>query len=111
MRISLGLAACIGTAALFTITACEPDHPVKGTVVEKEYQAAKPGKQKKTCQTRKFRRPVCTTHITGSKSECYELEIRTEDGDTVDVCDKAAFNVLRPDDLYDSSQDYNREDQ
>lgn len=118
MRFSLALAVCIGGAALLSVTACQPSTgtEVKGTVVEKEYHPADWGTEKKVCSTPKAKRgkpskEVCSKGITGTKDECYELKIRTEDGSEVERCDKAAYSVLDIDDPYDSTQDYSREDQ
>lgn len=118
MRLSLGLAVCIGGVALLSITACQPSTPaeIKGTVQEKEYHPAKPGTEKKTCSRTaakkgKPSKETCSTTVTGAKAECYELEILTEDGDEVEDCNKAAYSVLDVGDPYDSTQDYNREDQ
>lgn len=116
MRYSLILASAIGGAVLLGVTACTPPTPVKGTVVEKEHKPATKGSTKKTCTKTaatedRPSKKTCSTSVSGAKAECYELEIRTADGDEVEVCDKAAYLVLDLDDLYDSSQDYSREDQ
>lgn len=118
MRFSLVLTACVGGAMMLAVTACQPAEstPIKGTVVEKEHHPADWGTEKKVCSTTpaqkgKPSKETCSKTITGTKPECYELEIRTQDGAEVDVCDKAAYSVLDIDDPYDSSQDYSREDQ
>lgn len=113
MRISLVLAAAVGAAALFTVTGCQASEPVKGTVVEKKHEPAKPGTKTKTCRSVKqpngTYKNVCSTAVTGAKPECYELEIRTKDGEEVEVCDKDAFLALDVDDPYDSSRNYSGE--
>lgn len=129
MRFSLVLAASIGGALLFTVTSCSspPTGPaVKGTVVEKEYEAPKKTEQKVPYSTTscgnvrdskgktqlrckevfKERKQLVTT-----RQECFELDIRTAEGDVVEVCDKAAYFVLDVDDHYDSTRDYHREEQ
>ena len=110
MRFSFTLAACVGAAALLTVTGCQAPEPVKGTVVEKEHHAAKLGSEKCGWKNSSGKRKwSCST--SGYKPECYELEIRLKDGSETDVCDKAAYLVLNVEDPYDSTQDYSREDQ
>lgn len=124
MRFSLTLAACIGGATLLTVTACqapEPTAEIKGTVVEKEYEPPKEQKKKVTKDKETYvigkdgkrhsTKGTVTETPTITEPECYELDIETETGSVVETCDKAAYNVLDVGDTYDSSRNYNREDQ
>jgi hypothetical protein len=122
MRTSLVIAALIAAPVLL-ITACGADthtRPVKGTVIEKEYEPAKTKKTNKpvkerVCTVKKGKR-TCTTVTTGSitatattKPECYELDIRADyTGKEIEVCDKAAYNALGAGDRYNSAVDYSR---
>lgn len=106
MRTSIAFIALITTPVLLVACASTPDEPVRGTVIEKEYE---PGKScpNTTSKKRKVSRP-CTP-----KKECYELDILLDySGSIVEVCDKAAYMVLdvEHNNRYSSDIDYNREE-
>ncbi len=121
MRISLILTGLIGTAMLFTVTACnETSTPLKGTVVGKEHEKAEYGlktvdiTQERCTKSLKGKR-TCTTIKTGKttqkpypkKAECYELDIKVTGSDeTIEVCNQDAYYALNIGDPYDSSKDY-----
>lgn len=118
MRYSLALATAIGIATLATVTSCSspPAGPdIRGMVVEMEYEPATKGKTTESCKQKKQEggryKETCSPKTTGNKAECFELDIRTEDGDVTEVCDKAAYMVLDVGDLYDSTRNYNREEE
>lgn len=113
------------TVAVLVLTgaACETSDPLTGTVVEKEYEPAVYGKRtvdvtKRQCTMRLVNgqsKTVCTTVKTGTrtesylkKGECYELDIRADDGVVVETCDRDAFNALRVGDRYNSQGSYPR---
>jgi len=134
MRISLAITALLTTPVLL-LTACGTDgtyvKPLKGTVIEKEYEPAKtkktkvpvtrricattPAKVKKNGKTTKNKR-TCTSAATGRtrtvtttvRKECYELDIRLPNGTETEVCDKYAFYALIPGDRYSSAVDYSK---
>lgn len=123
MRISLVLTALIATPVLLTACAAESAEPVRGTVVDKEYEEAVYGTRKvpvtkKTCAKRwssvkKQMVETCTSSTVGHKKEryvkkheCYELGIRLNNGDVIERCDKAAYNVLDVEDRYSSDVNY-----
>lgn len=114
--------AVVAVLAL-TGVACKPSDPLTDTVVEKEYEPAVYGTRtvdvtKRQCTTRLVdgkTRTTCTRVKTGTrtesylkKGECYELDIRTDDGVVVETCDRDAFNVLRVGDRYNSQGSYPR---
>jgi hypothetical protein len=93
------IATLLTVPLLFLTTACEnSNEPTKGRVIDKEYvagQVCTPSK-KKAC---------------ASRPECYSLEILTDHtGEIVEVCDKAAYEVLNVEDRYSSAIDYSREE-
>jgi hypothetical protein len=122
MRYSPALAALIGVPVLITVTACGPGartEPLRGTVVEEEYEPPQYSKRKQNVTERRCtynytkKRNVCMDVKTGktktvsvlTKGECYELDIRVKNtGRVVETCDKAAYEALRPGDFYDSSK-------
>lgn len=122
MRTSLLIASLIAAPVLL-ITACGPNAaPTKGTVVEKEYEAAKTKTQhtpitRQTCTTSRVKgksRRTCTNVKTGRyktstatvKHECYELDIRQANGDVTEICDRAAYYALNVGDRYSSAINY-----
>lgn len=124
MRISI-LAAAVIAAPVLLLTACgntPQAKPVKGTVIEKEYEPAKTKKQKvatttKNCVTKTVkgkRKSVCkTTHgyktkTVTVKKECYEVDIRLTNGHETEICDRYAYYVLKPGDRYSSAIDYSK---
>lgn len=119
MRISGVLIAAI-SAPVLLLTACasEGTETVRGTVIDKEYEAAVHGERNvpvKSCTTTTHKRrttKTCTT--TGSKKQkyvkkaaCYELDIQLNNSDEViEICDKAAYDALDVKDRYSSATDY-----
>lgn len=129
MRISVIAAALIATPVLL-LTACGNTayvKPLKGTVIEKEYEPAKTKKVKVPVHTTTCSKPRkvkvngktttkknCTTKTTTRtrtrtiKKECYELDIRLANGKETEVCDEYAYYALMPGDPYTSSSGYSK---
>lgn len=125
MRINLLLAATIAAPVLAVVVGCgatttTAHTPLKGTVTEKQYKAAKRGAARvptttKVCKTDKNKR-TCSTVVTGYtkqpsviRDECYELDIQSDySGQETEVCNRAAFLVLKIGDRYDSSVNYSK---
>lgn len=131
MRISTALALAVCAPVLLVVTSCgddgeEIDTPARrspllvGTVTDKDYEPAvyKPKKVAITenkCKT-KNGKTTCTKVSTGKTKtvqekvydECWELEIATPDGESVDICDINAYKALDVDDPYNSNTDYGR---
>jgi hypothetical protein len=122
MRISLGLAAAVGALPILVVSACStpsPAAPLRGTVIDKEYDKPVYIKNPATSDTKeqcsvKRGKTVCV-HVPDTKQPpsiladpgCYELTIRT--GDQVrEVCDEAAYKALDVEDTYDATKDYRR---
>lgn len=107
MRISIALITLITAPAMLVACASTPDEPVRGTVVEKEFEPARhcPTTSAKNKQKRKTHKP-CTP-----RRECYELDILLDyNGQIVEICDRAAYLTLDVEDRYSSDVDYNREE-
>jgi hypothetical protein len=127
MRTSLAISALIATPVLL-LTACgthtTTSHPVRGTVIEKEYEPAKTKTKRvavkgRSCKTKTNRltkktKTTCKNVTTGYrrktitiKKECYEVEIRVDrTGRELDLCDKGAYYALRVGDRYSSAINY-----